>query len=297
LVFPLIFAVFILDLTRLLPGPLAGRMLAEMGYQVLKLEPPSGDLMQTMAPEAYAWLNQGKTVQTLDLKSEAGVDELKALVKEAVALLETNRPGVMERLGVGPLVLRAINPALTYVRIAGYRQAAFHQAPGHDLAYLAADGLLPRFDRVWPGVQLADSSAAFWAVIAVQQGMLQGGGFFEVYLAEAARAMAYPKVPHLNGGVVCYGIYLSKGGKVALTALEAHLWSRFCQALDKAGWEGQAFSPTSPDNPVYRELLAVWQTRSAQEWEDWATEQGIPLRMVRAAQHPDRVLPWKHEPE
>ena len=285
----------VLDLTRLLPGPLAGRMLAEMGYEVLKLEPPSGDLMQTMAPEAYAWLNQGKQIRTLDLKSPEGMDELKALVKDAAVLLETNRPGVMERLGVGPEVLRAINPKLTYVRIGGYRETAFHQAPGHDLAYLAADGLLPHFDKVWPGVQLADSSAAFWAVIAAQQGMLQGGGFFEVYLAEAARTLAYPRVPGLTGTALCYGVYLTRGGKVALTALEPHLWSRFCRALDQPEWEDQAFSPTSPDNPVYRQLLAVLQTRSAAEWEDWARQEGVPLRMVQAGQVPETVLPWTEQ--
>lgn len=286
----------VLDLSRLLPGPLAGRMLAEMGYEVLKLEPPTGDLMQTMSPQTYTWLNQGKTICVLDLKSAEGVDELKVLVKDAGVLLETNRPGVMERLGVGPEVLRGINPALTYVRIAGYREPAFHQAPGHDLAYLAADGLLTRFDKVWPSVQLADSSAAFWAVMAVQQGLLQGGGFFEVYLAEAARAMAYPKVPNLSGGAICYGVYLTKGGKVALTALEPHLWSRFCQAVGKPEWEDQALSPTSPDNPVYRELLALWQTRSAAEWEAWAKDQGIPLRMVQASQLPDKLLPWMQNP-
>lgn len=286
----------VLDLTRLLPGPLAARMLAEMGYEVLKLEPPTGDLMQSMAPKSYAWLNQGKTIRTLDLKSSEGVEALKALVKDAAVLLETNRPGVMERLGVGPEVLRVINPKLTYVRLAGYREAEFHQAPGHDLAYLAADGLLPHFEKVWPGVQLADSSAAFWAVIAAQQGMLQGGGFFEVYLAESARALAHPRVPNLSGTALCYGVYLTKGGKVALTALEPHLWVRFCQALGQPEWEDQALSPTSPDNPVYRELLAVWQTKRAAEWEEWARQEGVPLRMVQAGRLPQTLLPWSLHP-
>ena len=142
----------VLDLTRLLPGPLAGRMLAEMGYQVHRVLPPRGDLLEAASPEAYAWLHQGKSSETVDLKTPAGRERLQELVGEAVALLETNRPGVMERFGLGPETLRALNPQLTYVRLAGFRDTPAQ--PGHDLAYLAADGLLERFEPAWQTVQL-----------------------------------------------------------------------------------------------------------------------------------------------
>lgn len=282
----------ILDLTRLLPGPLAARIMAEMGYQVLRLEPPQGDLMQHLSTEAYGWLNRGKETQTLDLKSPGGVEALKNLVKDAVVLLETNRPGVMERLGVGPDILRSLNPKLTYVRLAGYREEAFRSAPGHDLTYLAADGLLGRFEGVWPGLQLADASSAFWGALAAQQGMLQGGGFYEVYLAEAARTLAYPVVPNLSGDVLCYGLYQTLEGTVALGALEDHFWQHLCKGLERLEWSQAAFSPAKQGNPVYQALCAVFLSRNAQAWEDWGLANGVPLRAVQPAQTPEQLLPW-----
>lgn len=280
----------VLDLTRLLPGPLAARMLAEMGYQVLRLEPPSGDPARQHAPEVYAWLNRGKETRTLDLKSEAGCEKLKALAGEAVALLETNRPGVMERLGVGPDVLRAENPGLTYVRIAGYRS---ENSPGHDLAYLAGAGLLDHWEGAWQKLQVADSTGAFWAVIAAQQGMLLGGGFYEVYLAETANTLAYPKVPDIDGSAVCYSVYLARGGKVALTVLEPHMWERFCRALNREDWLSGAFSPTNPENPVYRGIQQTFMTQNAHEWEAWAKAEDLPLRAVQPYRAPASFLPWK----
>jgi crotonobetainyl-CoA:carnitine CoA-transferase CaiB-like acyl-CoA transferase len=282
----------ILDLTRLLPGPLAARMLAEMGYSVLRLEPPQGDLTRQLAPEAYAWLNRGKEVHTLDLKTRQGVAELEALAKEAGALLETNRPGVMERLGVGPEVLRAANPRLTYVRLAGYRE---EDTPGHDLVYLAGAGLLGRWEGAWKHLQIADVSGAFWAVLAAQQGMLEGGGFYEVYLAETANALAYPHIPHLDGGAVCYAVYAAQEGQVALAALEPHLWERFCRALNREDWRGGAFSPTRPENPLYREIQQTLMTRSAADWEAWAKAQSLPLRALRPYRPPEHIRPWRRD--
>lgn len=282
----------ILDLTRLLPGPLAGRILAEMGYPVLRLEPPQGDLTRQWAPQAYAWLNQGKEIRTLDLKTPPGVAELRALAQEAGVLLETNRPGVMERLGVGPEVLRAANPRLVYVRLAGYRE---EDTPGHDLAYLAGAGLLPRWEGAWERLQIADVSGAFWAVLAAQQGMLLGGGFYQVYLAEAAYALAYPQIPHLDGGAVCYAVYAAQEGQVALAALEPHLWERFCHALNRTDWLGGAFSPTRPENPVYREIRQTLMTRSADDWEAWAKALKLPLRALQPYRSPASILLWRRE--
>ena len=85
----------VLDLTRLLPGPLAGRLLLGLGFPVLKVEPPGGDPLKALAPEAYAFLNEGKEVLSLDLKAEEGRGRLLALARESALLLESNRPGVM----------------------------------------------------------------------------------------------------------------------------------------------------------------------------------------------------------
>jgi crotonobetainyl-CoA:carnitine CoA-transferase CaiB-like acyl-CoA transferase len=282
----------VLDLTRLLPGPLAGRLLADIGYRVLRLVPPSGDLLELAAPEAYGWLHAGKETEIVDLKTEPGRERLRALVAEAAILLETNRPGVMERLGVGPDALRAINPSLTYVRLANYREAAFHDAPGHDLACLAADGLLDRFGAATQTTQLADGTAAFWVVIAAQEGLRRGGGFFEVYLAETARALAYPALPGLDGSRLCYSVYPAADGRVVLAALEPQLWARFCQAVERPEWLPEAYGPTSAENPLWPQLCALFGGRSILEWEQWAQANAVPLRAVAPARVPQTTLPW-----
>jgi crotonobetainyl-CoA:carnitine CoA-transferase CaiB-like acyl-CoA transferase len=283
----------VLDLCRLLPGPLAGRMLADLGFEVVRLLPPAGDLTQALSPQLYNWLAAGKQTITLDLKTPDGVGQLKALVAEAAILLEMNRPGVMERLGVGPETLRAINPKLTYVRIASYRDAALYEAPGHDLTYLAGGGFIPRFGDAWKYMQIADGVGAYWAVIAALDGLRKGGGFYEVYLSEAAAGLAYPPPIKLDGSIVCYGIYPTREGQLALGLLEPHFWQRFCAAVGREDWKASAFSPAIESNPVYVEIKALLAERTADEWEALALTHGFPARKVQPYTPPSSTVPWR----
>ncbi|GLV48311.1 CoA transferase [Thermus sp. LT1-2-5] len=266
----------VLDLSRLLPGPLAGKLLMELGLPVLKVEPPTGDPLEALAPEAYRFLNAGKAVWVLDLKTEEGREALLGLVAEAAILLEANRPGVMERLGLGPEVLLERNPRLVYARLRGYPEG---DDPGHDLTYLAEAGLLGRFP--WRAFQFADLAGAYALALAALKGLLLGGGVYEVALSQAVRAMAYPPIPFLDGSVLCYGVYPAKEGEVALAALEPHLWARFCQRAGLPELLGAAFSPASPENPAYIKLLAFFAQRPAPALEAWAKAEGLPLRRVR----------------
>lgn len=266
----------VLDLTRLLPGPLAGKLLADMGFPVLKVEPPGGDPLKALAPEAYRFLNGGKEVLTLDLKAEEGRKRLLEWVREAAILLESNRPGVMERLGLGPEVLLAANPRLVYLRLRGYPDTP---DPGHDLTYLAEAGLLGRFP--WRAFQFADLAGAYALALAALKGLLLGGGVYEVALSEAVKSIAYPPIPFLDGSVLCYGVYPAAEGEVALAALEPHLWARFCQKAGLPELVEAAFGPASPENPLYRTLCAFFAQRPARAWEAWAREEGLPLRAVR----------------
>lgn len=266
----------VLDLTRLLPGPLAGKFLLDLGFLVLKVEPPGGDPLATLAPGAYRFLNGGKEVRVLDLKRAEGREALLALVEESALLLEANRPGVMERLGVGPEALLKVNPRLVYVRLRGYPEVP---DPGHDLTHLVEAGLLGRFP--WKAFQFADLAGAFQAALLALKGLLLGGGVYEVALSEAVREIAYPPLPFLDGSVLCYGVYRAKEGEVALAALEPHLWARFCQKAGLPELLEAAFSPASPDNPAYARLCARFLERPALLWEAWAREEGVPLRAVR----------------
>lgn len=266
----------VLDLTRLLPGPLAGKLLADLGFPVLKVEPPGGDLLAAWAPETYRFLNGKKEVLVLDLKAEGGRAQLLALAREAAILLESNRPGVMERLGLGPEVLLEANPRLVYARLRGYPDAP---DPGHDLTYLAEAGLLARFP--WQAFQFADLAGAYALALTALKGLLLGGGVYEVALSEAVKALAYPPLPFLDGSVLCYGVYPAREGEVALAALEPHFWQRFCQRAGLEDLLPLAFSPARPDNPAHGRLLARLRERTAWEWEAWAKAEGLPLRAVR----------------
>jgi len=172
----------IVDLTRLLPGPLATRHLAELGADVIKVEGPAATgqqdaaraMWQSRAQAAagapgpfFELLNAGKALRTIDLQTVAGRDELLGLVDGADALVEGFRPGVMERLGLGWPVLHARRPCLVLCSISGYgQQGAWAQRAGHDINYIAMAGLL---QQIAPGADGAPALPNF------QIGDLLGG--------------------------------------------------------------------------------------------------------------------------
>lgn len=283
----------VLDLTRLVPGPLAVQMLQRMGFRTMRISAPGGDMLQQVAPDIHQALQAGKESRTLDLKTSEGRELLLELVREAAVLIESNLPGTMERLGVGPEVLRAAQSKLVYVRMAGFREETWKQSPGHDLTYLAAAGLISTLEPVWRNIQLADLCGAFWTAMAALDGLRRGGGFYEVYLGEAAQTVALPSPPFLEGSVCCYGIYAAADGQVALAALEPHLWQRFCSAAGCEDWTGAGMSPAKGENPTYSEICKFFAGRSAQEWEQWAIENRIPLRAVKAEPQALAGAPWK----
>jgi alpha-methylacyl-CoA racemase len=283
----------VLDLTRLVPGPLAVQMLQRMGFRVMRISAPGGDMLQQVDPEIYHALQAGKEARILDLKASAGRAELLQLVQDAAVLIESNLPGTMERLGAGPEVLRAAQPGLVYVRMAGFREEAWRQCPGHDLTYLAAAGLLARLEPVWRNIQLADLCGAFWTAMAALDGLHRGGGFYEVYLGEVAQSVSLPIPPFLDGSACCYGIYAATDGHVALGALEPHLWQRFCSAAGHEEWAAAAWLPANQGNPSYAEMCTFFAGRTTKEWEEWASEKRIPLRAVRIEPQVLGGAPWR----
>lgn len=104
---------------------------------------------------------------------------------------------------------------------------------------------------------------------------------YEVALSEAVKAVAYPPIPFLDGSVLCYGVYPARQGQVALAALEPHFWARFCEEAGLPELLAAAFSPAKPGLAPYERLRAFFQGRTAQEWEAWGKEKGVPLRAVR----------------
>ena len=289
-------AALVLDLTRLLPGPLAAKILASLGFRILRLTRPQGDLLESAEPELHRWLNRDKESRQLDLKSATGIEELRRLAREASVLLEGDLPGVMERLSVGREVLCRENPRLVYVRLTGYRMDAERHLPGHDLTYLAASGVLADMGSAWKHLQLADLCGGFWGAIAALDGIRKGGGFYEVYLSDSCGAVSYPQLSMLNGSIVCYNLYECLEGQLALAAIEPAGWRRFCELTCHPEWLPHAFSSAAESNPVYQDICALFRTRTAAEWDEWGSCNRLSLRAVQKQPCSMPMPPWRNIP-
>ncbi|MEM7707289.1 MAG: CaiB/BaiF CoA-transferase family protein [Pseudomonadota bacterium] len=251
----------IVDLTRLLPGPFATHYLASLGAEVIKVESgPNGDYARNLNPALYQLLNSQKRVVSLDLRSEEGLEELRALVAESHALLESFRPGVLEAMGLALPALHKINPALVLGSLTGYGQTGpYRNRAGHDLNYLALSGALDQFGRNQErpsliNIQLADQAAggltfALGVVSALLKAKTTGqGSHVDVGMADASMALlsvavagwnTSGEIPRrgdeaLNGGLPNYDVYVCADGRCfALGALEPKFWLAFCQAVER----------------------------------------------------------------
>lgn len=279
----------VLDLSRLLPGPFLTMMLADMGADVVKIEDPRmGDYLRSMPPlvkggmsgRFYA-VNRGKRSVALDLKVAAARDAFLKMVEKADVVVETFRPGVMDRLGLGYARLAEENPALVYCAISGYGAdgPAMHRA-GHDINYLARAGVL---GLTGPedgppqvvGVQMADMAggglfAVSGILAAIHARTTTGRGrFVDVSMCEGSLVLgafglmcAFAGDSHakgtgpLNGGIAPFGTYATKDGRaMALGALEPKFWMTFCAGVGiECGMD--ALMP-GPHQPAWKAKLAA----------------------------------------
>jgi crotonobetainyl-CoA:carnitine CoA-transferase CaiB-like acyl-CoA transferase len=277
----------VLDLSRHLPGPLATLLLADMGADVLKIEAPGGDELRAIGPRTpdgrslyFDAINAGKRSIRLDLKSPAGRAALLEHAAGADVLVESFRPGVMQRLGLGAAVLRAANPRLICVAMSGYGQEGpLRDVAGHDANYLAINGLLSATGlaerRSYPFPPIADCTASMFAVSSILGALLareRDGQGCEIDLALADVVMpfqifalaelgAHGHVPRperelLNGGWACYRPYrTSDGHDVTLGAVEPHFWAAFCTASGRPDWLERHGEPL-PQHALIAELDA-----------------------------------------
>ncbi|MFQ6101770.1 MAG: CaiB/BaiF CoA transferase family protein [Anaerolineae bacterium] len=292
----------VLDLSRLLPGPYCSRILADFGAEVIKVERPGGgDWLRYVPPLVdgesllFRSLNRGKKSLTLNLKSDEGRDILLRLVETTDVLLESFRPGVMERLGLGYQRLAQANPRLVYCALTGYGQGGpYRGRAGHDLNYVGLAGLLdltgPREGPpAIPGAPVADLAGGLWAAIGVLlallarerigqgqrvDGSLLGGALSFLPLALARQVGGQPMErggSDLTGGLVCYQVYgTADGGYVTLAALEPEFWAAFCRVVGREDLVGHQFAPAVPGQHTYEELCALFRTRTRQEWTEVA---------------------------
>jgi alpha-methylacyl-CoA racemase len=290
----------VLDFSRLLPGPYCSRILADFGFEVIKIEPPGGGDWARYAPPLdpetgqgllFQHLNRGKKSLTVNLKTDEGRAILLKLSETADVLLESFRPGVMKRLGLGYETLAQVNPRLVYCALSGYGPGGpYRERAGHDLNYQGLTGLLdltgPRDGPPsMPGVPLADLTGGLWVATGILMALLEressgqgqrvGGSLLGGALSLLPLAISQWKggeppargAGPLSGAVVCYNLYQTRdGGYMSLSAPEPEFWAAFCQAVGREDLMGEQFSPALPGEPTYDQLCALFLTRTRQEW-------------------------------
>jgi alpha-methylacyl-CoA racemase len=295
----------VLDLSRLLPGGFASLLLADLGADVIKVEdtgmgdyirwaPPyyGDDTQQQLGTRSalYLSLNRGKRSVRLDLKSEAGREAFLRLVAGADVVLESFRPGVLERLGLGYERLRETNPRIVYCAITGYGLDGPNVArAGHDTNYLALNGLLGLTGAadgppVSSAGQVADLGggglmAVFGILAALVERQKSGEGqLVDVSMTDgalswlamvAAAFLNDGRVPRrgremLNGGVACYLPYECADGWVSCGALEPKFWQAFCAGNERPDLLEHQFAP--PGSPGHAAVAEVFRSRTKAEW-------------------------------
>jgi alpha-methylacyl-CoA racemase len=290
----------VLDLTRLLPGPFCTMLLADMGADVIKVEEPgTGDYMRWTPPlidgqsALFNAVNRNKRSVTLNLKSDSGRELLLRLVEHADVLVEGNRPGVMERLGLGWETIHNRNPKLVMCSITGYGQdGPFASRAGHDLNYMATAGALGlNATRGGPpvplAVQVADvgggglqpAVAILGALLGVHRGgegrlldvsMTDGAvTWLALELAATGAGEDAGRGDHrLTGRYACYRVYACKGGGFySVGALEPKFWVTLCQAVGKPDLVDLQFAEGAERAHVHAEMEAVFASRTRDEWQ------------------------------
>ncbi|MPZ91108.1 MAG: CoA transferase [Actinobacteria bacterium] len=289
----------VLDLTRLLPGGYATLLMADLGADVVKVEQPGkGDYIRWSPPmvgehsAAHTALNRNKRSMTVNLKRSEGRALLMSLVESYDVLIESFRPGVLDRLGVGYDDLSERNPKLVYCAISGYGQDGPRaQVAGHDANYIGYAGLLSVIGAeggrpVLPGVQIGDlAGGGMSAVIAVlaalvHRGVTGRGDFCDVSMLDgavswssihAAEFFASGTVPQrelmtLSGAFPCYRVYRAADGWLTVAALEPRFWAALCESIDRAGLLDDGFATGPRRVEVLAELEALFATKTRAEW-------------------------------
>ncbi|MEA2297937.1 MAG: alpha-methylacyl-CoA racemase [Solirubrobacteraceae bacterium] len=306
----------VLDLSRLLPGGFCSLLLADFGAEVLKLEDTrGGDYLRAAPPfysgavsgtgsAAFLALNRNKRSIRVDLRAAGGREVLLRLVRDHDVLLESFRPGVLDRLGVGYERLREENPGLVYCAVTGYGQdGPLRTRAGHDINYLGRVGLLAAGGEaggppVLAAGQIADLGggalvAAFAILAALRERERSGQGqLVDVAMADgalswlgmlAAGYFASGRAPRrgevdLAGGLVCYRPYRCADGWVTLGALEPKFWAAWCRGVGREDLLASQFD--RPGSAAHRAVEEIFRGRGRAEWEAFGAEHDCCLEPV-----------------
>jgi crotonobetainyl-CoA:carnitine CoA-transferase CaiB-like acyl-CoA transferase len=285
----------ILDLTRLLPGPVATLHLADLGAEVIKIEDfEAGDYARTLGTGSgddsayFRMINRNKQGMRLDLKQPEGVEIFLRLAQDADVVIESFRPGVVDKLGIGYAAVAAVNPKVAYCSISGYGQdGPYRHLAGHDINYLGYAGVLDQIgaeggDPAIPNFQIADLlggalTAAMGILAVVLEAQRSGQGrYIDVSMTDSVLAHTYFTMLRLNdagtsaprgadllsGGLPCYQVYRCADGRhMAVGALEGKFWKICCAVLNQPEWVKRQWDAT-----LRTEMAALFATQKRDDW-------------------------------
>ena len=257
----------VVDLTRNLPGPFATRLLADLGAEIIKIEPKNGDPARALG-DLFSALNHGKTIEKVDFRDPQGIESIKAQLKDADVMLDSFRPEVLEGMGLDAKTLHALNPKLVMVSITGYGTADsddvthnWADKAGHDINFMAMSGVLDQFktaagEQAMPNIQFADlaggsDTAVIALLAAVFSAQRTGQGrhvavsmthslYQHMVMPKATGKLVKsfsgknPKPQHdfLGGLLPCYRLYKTADDRyMAVGSLELKFWQGLCEVL------------------------------------------------------------------
>lgn len=282
----------VLDLTRLLPGPVCTLHLADLGAEVTKVEDTgAGDYA---AESVRVLVNRNKRGIRIDLKQPAGRDALLRLAREADVLVESFRPGVMDKLGVGYADVAAVNPRIVYCSLTGYGQTGpWRDAPGHDMNYggwtgvvdqMGVPGQPPALSNVPVADLLGGSLTAVMGILAALFDAGRAGLGRHVDIAIADGLLAHALLPlaavnaqgatapigqgKLTGALPCYSLYATADGRhLAVAALERKFWDKFCEVIGRLDLQPLHLPANAAQSDYVRaELVRLIASRDLASW-------------------------------
>ena len=308
----------VLEFTSAMAGPFAAMLLADLGADVIKVEPFEGDSSRDWGPPFYAEkysayfasANRGKRSIVVNLRSEGGRDVVRRLIKTADVMIEAYRPGTADRLGIGYKDASSINPRIIYCSISGFGQyGPFRDYPGYDLVALAMSGLMdltgePNGEPVKFGVPIIDIVTGLYCVISVLAALMvreqTGRGTYidlslmdsalSILTHQAAHYLASGEVPRRLGSahssIAPYqGFKAGDGGYFVVAVGTEKLWQEFCRAIGREDLINDPRFRTNPDRVIHRpelveELEKVFMTKPRDYWVELLSRHGIPVAPV-----------------
>lgn len=289
----------VVDFSHYLPGPYAALRLADLGAEVIKVEPRYGDLARGLESGNQAFFyanNRNKKSIAINVKHPEGVEVVKKLLQKAAVLIESFRPNVMNRLGLGYQEVKRINKGIIYASLTGYGQKKEHSnLASHDINFMAVSGVLAQLkDRegipVHPKITLGDEVGGMMTSEKIIAALFQRertgeGSYLDISLTDSLMMLMnnhimlekmYNKrhgLDSLSGKVVCYSIYETSDRRfVALGAVEQKFWYAFCEAVGRIEWKDKQHELTQDGQMIYEQMKATFASKPLAYWTEFAME-------------------------